>query len=338
MEVLEKEAVEDLFRFAFLLTGKRAEAVAVVSEALGEAEVRATQFRAERARWVWTARWVWGALRKKLSTNLFGDDLDPDLVPFFFPLAAQERAALALRSISHIETLEIAQILNQRPNDLRKLLGTMHDARQALGMDELVLRDGVSGIVPSAEERSALIAAKNLGKTARGGRWERILGVAAVAFGVVFIVGFFFWERWKSERSSPLYDQVARLLEFNENSNLAEFEPFDANTGQLSDWLYLHGMEAVKIPAPLGNLKLVAGRVGQWRGMSVAQLISEHPKAVILVADVAGFSNEGMQIQASELSSAGWSVRWQVSGRHLVLLGVPGAMKELDAVFTGLEK
>ncbi len=338
MEVLENEAVEDLFRFALLLTGKRSEALGCVAEALEESGTRAAQFRAERSRWIWTARWLWDRLRKRLPLQIPQGDLAPELIPFFEALTVKERAALALRAISHLEISEIAQVLNQRPRELRQLLADLFEVRQVAGLDEMVLRDGVVAMRPTPEEYSALVTTWPPRKVVRTGRSERAIGVAAVVFGVLFIVAFVFLERWRNADSNLAHEQAVRLLEYNGHSNSAEFEPLDGTPAKLGDWLYLHGMESVHIPAPLDKLKLVGGRVAQWRGAELAQLVSENPKAVLFIVDAAAFAADGSGAIPGQLSGSGWSVRWQSAGRYLLLLAVPGGHSDLEAMFAGLDQ
>ena len=338
MEVLEPEAIEDLFRFALLLTGKRDEALELVAEALGESETRAAQFRAERSRWIWTARWVWERLRKRLLGEVYGIDLGPDLAQFFDKLLPRDRAALALRAISHLEISEIGQILNQRPRELRQLLAELFEARQAAGFDEMLLRDGVAALKPNPAEYALFVTARQPREVKGSGAGERAVGVAAVVFGVLFIVGFMLWERWHNDEISVAHEQAVRLLEFNENSNLAEFEPVEASSSKLGDWLYLHGMEGVQIPPPLDKIKLLAGRVTQWRGARLAQLVSEQPKAVLFIVDAAAFASDGSAETPGQASASGWSLRWKVNGRYLLLLAVPGGRSDLDAMFSELER
>lgn len=344
MELLEKEAIEDLFRFAVLLTGRRAEALPVVAEALGHAAQRAAQFRAQNARWIWTARWIWEQVRRRQNFLRYGEEVDQRLALFFEPLPWRERAALALRSISHLEIAEIAQILNRRPGEVRKLLSDMFEVRQSLKMDECFLRDGVAELKPNAEERLALSPVAVAGVASQGGRKaERLVAVISVVFGVLFIAGFVAFDRWHAQNASPFHEQVSRLMDFTESSVNAnerqpDFERLDAKDGEIQDWLYLKRMEGVKLPEPLKKMSFVAGRVAPWRGLEIAQLISEKPRAVLMVSDAAGFQVAGAPIVASQMSASGWTVRWSVSGRYLFLFAVKGDSASMEGTLAELER
>lgn len=357
--MLEADAVEDLFRFTLLLTGNRENSCTVVAAGLSRAVSHAAELRAPNARWIWVARWIWESSKKRETGSLsYGRDLSQELEQFFEPIGPEQRAALALRSLGHLEVEEMAQILRVRPNDLRKQFAVLHEARHAAGLDEVVLRDGVAALRATAEEHAAFVAAwHRLGTSPtagaravageegdgggdfreKGARMERAIGLAAVIFGVVFMAVFLLWERSKSGGSGQTREQVERLLEFNEASNRAEFEPVDGGKEQLRDWLYLRGLEAVGIPAPLDRLKLVAGRVTQWRGSDVAQLVSDNPKAVLLIVNKSNLLEPGVEVIPGQVSKGGWSARWMVEGRYLVLVAVPGEMAALETILSRLK-
>lgn len=332
--MLETEAIIDLFRFAVLLSGKRAEALGMVARALAEAAARATQFRAQRHRWIWTARWLWDHWRKPLSKAELGAELGADLEPFFVPLPLLDRAALALRTLNQLEMREMAQILHQNPRDLKARLTRLFEARQAIGLDETQLRDAVAHLKPSSEEYAELLRARLPARTGRG-RAERVIGLLSVVIGVLFLVGFLAWEHWRSSAPVVWQEQIAKLLELNESGSRAEFEPLEGSVHSASDWLYLHGIEGIEIPEPLRAIKPVAGRMMSWHGGEVAQLLSEEPRAVLLVLETALLAENAASGGSSPVSVGGWSVQSGVSGRYLFLLAVPRDIAEREAAGAG---
>ncbi|MEY2599636.1 MAG: hypothetical protein RLZZ142_1895 [Verrucomicrobiota bacterium] len=337
--MLGAQSVEELFRFALLLSGEKSTALGLVAAALCQAEARAGQYREERYRLVWTARWLWDHWRRGSSARPYGGELEAGLTGVFKPLAARDRAALALRIMQHLELAEIAQILGGRPKELRRTLGNLYEARQAAGVDEARLRDEVVALRLGESERAQIASARKPVRVGRR-RLESAVAGFAVVFSVLFLVGFYFWEDLRAGEGAAFEEQVTRLIELNENSSAAEFEPLEGrDPAALGDWFYLHGMEGVKVPSPIVRMPFSGGRVGQWRGADVAQLVCENPRAVLLVVRASALvpSTPRRGVKEGTLSASGWACRWQWEGSHLFVLGVRGGAQDLAAAFGALQ-
>ena len=348
MDLLEAEAVEDLFRFALLMTGDRRRAFAEVVEGLSGEAARLSLGMETKARWIGVARQIWDRLRKKAKSEAKSETgeggVPEELRPFLQGLSLEPRAVVALRALGHLEVAEIAEVLRLKLGDLRGWLSRLHEDRLQAGLDEALLRDGVAGIRSDPQEHAEFLkrwqgvaVGSSVGGPS-GGRWERRIGGAAVVFGVLFMAAFLYWERWTKDHGGPVREQVARILEWNEGSNRVEFEPFDGGRDRLEDWLYLRGMESVKIPPAWSSLKVVAARVSAWKGGLIAQLIADEPRAVLFIVNGAAGLEMGGPPTPGSMSYAGWSASWQAAGAYLAVLATPGDSQALEAILKSLSR
>jgi hypothetical protein len=347
MELSEAEAVEDLFRFALLMTGDRQRAVEAVSLELGARGIRRGPGEWARECWVGVARRIWERVR---GGEPSGAELPEALRPFLEGLSVEGRGLVALRASGHWELEEIAEVFGLKLGVLRERLHALRESRQGAGLDEVALRDGVLELRASAQERAHFLRDwQRLGESAEGdrgregsgvggGRRERVLGVAAVVFGVLFTIVFVCWDRRNQGDAAQVREQVERLLEWNEGSSRDEFERFLGGQEPLEDWLFLRGMESVKLPTGWEGLKVVAARVSPWRGVGLAQLVADEPKAVLLIVKAAALLEAGREYPSGLVSHRGWSGRWELSGAYLVVLAVPGDASALEAALAKLAR
>jgi hypothetical protein len=97
-------------------------------------------------------------------------------------------------------------------------------------------------------------------------------------------------------------------------------------------------MESVKLPTGWEGLKVVAARVSPWRGVGLAQLVADEPKAVLLIVKAAALLEAGREYPSGLVSHRGWSGRWELSGAYLVVLAVPGDASALEAALAKLAR
>jgi hypothetical protein len=322
MEALELEFVEDLFRFALLLSGRRSSAFELVCDAAVEAELRCAQWREAEQRFHWALQRVWSEWHKSQGQPLpeippsAEDARDGGLRDFLMELAPKPRATAALELVSGLPESVVARVLEDQP---REVLKWKKECAARLGEEGGVWRKSVRGWVLDEEEKLKLQKAVQARPRPRN-RFERVLGALAVLTGAFVLCGWFAWEHWQESEEAKVQASLEQILAGADAWKNGEWKSFEGNAGELEDWLFLNGLEGAHFPARLLEVPPTAGRVIPWRDIRIAQVVSAQPGPVIWLvpAEAAGALSEALHSGA--VRSGRWSGEWTREGAYLVLV------------------
>lgn len=341
MEVLTPSFVDDLYRIAFLLTGDTDLALSGVMEVVSEAECNATHWRTDRHRFLWAARLLSQRLSKKTPVDPSPSGAvsgEAFRVVEVLQMARPEfRAGLAMVCTGHVKSAEVLQLLRYRSREWRVALVRFREQLAESGLHDEGLKDALRSLQLSAQEVLALEeAVKSRPRRRRGS--DKILAVAAVCLGFCALFGWFAWERWRDSPSMRMRSRMEEFLELNQNAGIAGLELFEGRAGETQDWLFLHGIEGVVMPAAFSNVKIVAARVLKWNGTKIAQFPTNTLPGLLVVADsdALGLPEEGSDAGRSSLGD--WSGAWASAGQYKILWMVQADRSRLGEELEKLSK
>ncbi len=320
MEVLAPAFIEDLFRFALLHTGSREFALARVAEVVSEAEARAGQWRTQGHRFLWAVRLLSDRLEKGHRASEAPSEF-PEIAELRSAIEAAKpnvRSALALECLGVVKPGEASQLFCVRPRDWRVATVWFWSRLASEGLNETQVQAQLKAFKLSPEE--VLTMAQAVAQAPRRRRaGDRALGVAAVLLGVLVLLGWLAWERWRESPAVLMRDHMTRLLDLNRESGVAGLEAFEGKVGESADWLFLHGMEGVQMPPAFAQVQVAAARLVDFNGGKVAQFPTLSPPGLFMVADAETLGLGGERSDSGRVKFGEWSGVWAATGPHVVL-------------------
>jgi hypothetical protein len=102
------------------------------------------------------------------------------------------------------------------------------------------------------------------------------VGLVATICMVIFLIS----DRMNSFDGA---DRISELLDSANNLTGDEFEAVETKAGDLQDWFFLkHGLEHYAVPKQFANIKTVGCRVFKFDGATVAQVMANTDKEILL--------------------------------------------------------
>lgn len=330
MEVLSFEYIEDLFRLALLLAGRRDAALDLLAVALSEAESRTTQWRTQRHRFLWTFRFLNELASKKPAASSVIPELSA-LANLVNSARPRVRAALLLQMSGGAKSVEAAQLFGLRQGELR--LAWLRCKEQAMesGLEESDLRKNWELSQLSSEERVFLEQSVKPVKVRRRGG-DRFLAVSAVLLGVCVLLGLVGWEYWRKTPSFLAGMRMREFLEIQKELGPAGVETFEGPLGAAQDWFFLHGMEDVSVPGSFGRVSVCDARLLDWNGVRAARFSIRSPEGMLVVVEAGAIGLTDEFLETGRTHFEDWSGAWVVSGRYAVLLLVRSSEDVLESL------
>ena len=252
-----------------------------------------------------------------------------DIFAAIKPVRPEMRAGLALYCAGDVKSSEVVQLLRLRSRDWRVVLVRFRDQMATCGISEDGIQQRLKTLQLTSEELAHLVDAVRSLKTRRKG-WDKILAVAAVLLGVCVFAGWVGWERWRGSPSMHMRAQMGTLLELNKNVGIAGLETFEGKAGDTQDWLFLHGMEGVRMPDAFAGIRIAAARTLQWNGASVALFPTLTPPGLLVVVESEALGLVEEDAESGRATYGEWSGAWASAGPYKVLWMVQGAPSVLD--------
>jgi hypothetical protein len=318
MEVLEPDIVEELFRFALLLSGQRAAALDLVCDAVSEVEARSAQWREGDHRFHWALHRIFSQWKPGESPAESAPLADAEILSvegldvFLATLEPPSRACAALQMACDLPESAVARLLGEGE---RVVQGWMREFGAAVEG----WRIPVKAWSLNDAERDRLHSSLKARPRARH-RFERFLGVIAVLTGALVLCGWVAWERWSDTEPSRVRAELEQLLETADRWKNEEWNTFEGSKGEVEDWLFLNGLEGARIPHRLAEVPPTAGRVVRWRETHLAQIISVKPKSLIWVVPAQALGVFSPELRAGRVSAGRWSGDWTIEGAYVVLV------------------
>lgn len=330
MEVLSFEYIEDLFRLALLLAGRRDTALDLLAEALSEAESRTTQWRTHRHRFLWTFRFMSELASKRPAASSVVPELS-EVATLVNSARPRVRGALVLQVSGGAKLVEAAQLFGLRQGELRLAWLRCREQAMESGLEEADLRQKWELSELSSEERVFLERSVTPVKVRRRGG-DRFLAVSAVLLGVCVLLGFVGWEYWRKTPNFQAGMRMREFLEMQKGLGPADVETFDGTLGAAQDWFFLHGMEDVSVPGSFGRVSVHDARVLEWNGVKAARFSIRSPEGMLVVVEAGAIGLTGELSESGRTRFEDWSGAWVVSGRYAVLVLVRSSEDVLESL------
>jgi hypothetical protein len=341
MELIAASFMDDLYRFALLSTGDRGVALACIAEVLPEAESNASQWRTQRHRFLWTARLLALRLAKKNVPGAPSVETLPSPLPELRAAlnAAQPdlRPSLALHCTGDVKSSEVIQLFRLRSREWRAALVKFREQMASAGFPEERVHQCLSVVKLSPEER-LLLEVSATALPVRRRQWDKALAVAAVFLGVCVFLGWFGWERWRDSPSILMRSHMENFLEVNRSAGITGLEPFEGRASESQDWLFLHGIEGVRMPESFAGVKVAAARILQWNGSPLALFPTLSPPGLLVVVDAEALHLPEENSESGRSSFADWSGAWESAGPYKVLWMVQSDAKALEQYLEALSE
>lgn len=324
MEVLEPDLIEDLFRVAFLLSGRRLEALDLLCDTLAEAEARSSQWREGDHRLHWALHRIWTQWSGKSVPRGGEPAADPEILSleglwaFLGPQDSRTRACAVLSLVFDLPGAAIARLLGEKN---RLVEEWKRDCEAVFSREEAGRgwREGIRGWTLQEAEKLRLQAAVRAPARSRH-RFERFLGWLAVLTGAVVLCGWFAWERWTESEQGQVQSNLEQLLDSSDGWRQVEWKNFEGNAGEVEDWLFLNGLEGARLPVRLAEVPPSAGRVMVWRENRVAQVVAASPRSLIWIVPAGAVGVVSAGLRSGEIRTARWTANWTVEGSYVVLV------------------
>jgi hypothetical protein len=329
MEVLSPEYIEDLFRLSVLFAGRREAALELLAVALSEAEGRATQWRTQRQRFLWTFRFLSELASKRPAADLATAEMS-DFARLLQSAIPRVRPALVLQSIGVAKSFEVAQLFGLRQGEMRLAWSRHRERSSEAGMEESAVRDMWRRVCLSPEERTYLEnSVKPLHSKRRGA--DRLLAVGAVLLGVCVLLSFAGWEYWRKTPGFLAGLRMQEFLELQSGLGPAGIEAFEGSLGGAQDWFFLHGLDDVSVPPPFAGVVVRDARMVEWNGSRAARFSVQSPEGMLVVVEAGAIGLSGESQEGGRTRFGEWSGAWAVSGRYAVLLLVRSSEDVLES-------
>lgn len=318
MEALEPDLVESLFRFALLLSGQRAVALDLVSDAVSEVEARSAQWREGDHRFHWALHRVFFQWKRQAApgdrVGLPAAEIQDvaGLEAFLSALEPHPRACAALQIACDLSDSVVARLLGEATGIVQRW------KREFVAVGE-GWRDAIKGWNLTEAEKHQLQCAVQARPRARH-RFERFLGVIAVLTGAFVLCAWVAWERWNDSEPSRVRANLTQLLESAGGWKDQEWTPFEGSKGEVDDWLFLNGLEGARFPQRLAEVPPTAGRVVRWREAYLAQVIVEKPKSLIWILAAEPLGVVSADLRGGEVRTGRWTGTWTLEGAYVVLI------------------
>jgi hypothetical protein len=318
MEAFEPDLVEDLFRYALLLSGQRTAALELVCDAVSEVEVRSTQWREGDHRFHWALHRIFSQWRQRGAPPEAVKHSDAEiqaidgLDAFLTALKPHPRACAALQMVFELPDSAVARLLGEGN---RVVQGWMREFESVVQRWEAPIKNWSL----SDSEKHRLQSALQARPRSRN-RFERFLGVIAVLTGALVLCGWVVWERWSDSEPSRVRAGLEQLLEASGGWKDRDWKTFEGSKGELEDWLFLNGLEGARLPHRLAEVPPTAGRVVRWRDAHLAQIIAVKPKALIWVIPADALGIVSSDLSAGEVSAGRWKGSWTLEGPYVVMI------------------
>jgi hypothetical protein len=120
------------------------------------------------------------------------------------------------------------------------------------------------------------------------------------------------------------------FLELNRSAGITGLEAFEGRASETQDWLFLHGMEGVRMPDSFAGVQVAAARIMQWNGLPLAQFPTLSPPGLLVVVDAEALHLPEDNSESGRSSFGEWVGAWESAGPYKVLWMVQSDAKSLE--------